>query len=284
MPFLMHIGFDNPMRLKRRVYYLQYGGVRFKLVQNDGLTQSDILLTLIPAHDPIAQQHAYAVGTEFLSALGWINGSPVAVQNIGGIGVRSPFRLREARVQMWASPQVPFGRYSVNHDIFRIPQVETADQRTALHLFREALSSNKQFLSFLFYWQILEVGGGNAVDWADKVHRRRYPKLHLPSDQVRQLPLGTRSLGSYLQGDWRDAIAHIRRQPGKKILQFDVSTEARLLGASTTVVQRLAQHYIRERLGLKKLMYLARKWGKGFPTFVPEDEFTRGPYKTAYYP
>ncbi len=32
MPFLMHIAFDNPFRLKRNVHYFEYGGVRFKLL------------------------------------------------------------------------------------------------------------------------------------------------------------------------------------------------------------------------------------------------------------
>jgi len=50
--------------------------------------------------------------------------------------------------------------HSVGYDINRIPEIETEEQRDALVLFREASSSNNDYLAFLFFWQVIEIGKG----------------------------------------------------------------------------------------------------------------------------
>jgi hypothetical protein len=267
----MHFCFDNSSRLKRRTYYLEYAGVRFKLVQNNPRKWADVLMTIVPVNDLTAAQKAYSAASEFLSALSWENGSRISVEYCYGFGVPKGATLRESKPRGFSFPQVPFSGHAVGYDLWRIPHVENESQRVALTLFREASSSNKMFLSFLFYWQILEVGGGDAISWATKAQRGRVPGLALPVDDLRRLPLAGRPLGNYLNDDCRHAIAHIRRRPGKKVLEFDVSVESRRLAVSTKIAQRLARHYIRAVLRVNKTMYLVRKGGRGFPCYVPEE-------------
>jgi len=68
MPILMNIGFDNPSRLRRNVYYFSYNGVRFKLIQGHPHLR-DVLLTIVPVGDDKVAQSAYAAAGDFLSAL-----------------------------------------------------------------------------------------------------------------------------------------------------------------------------------------------------------------------
>lgn len=69
MAYLMHIGFDNNSRLWKDVYYFEYKGVRYKLIQNK-IKWCDVLLTIIPNHnDKRAIDYAYTNASEFLSAL-----------------------------------------------------------------------------------------------------------------------------------------------------------------------------------------------------------------------
>jgi len=264
-----HICFDNSARLTRDVYYFEYRGTRFKLIQNNPRKWSDVLLTIVPADDRKAQQRAYAIAGEFLSALAWENGSRVALANCGGPGVPDRYTLRKARCRVFTFPQVPFGGHMVGYGLSVIPDIETDVQRIALTLFREARSSNKVWLAFLFYWQVMEVGGDNAVGWVNSVYYKQR-KVHLGSEELQGLPLKGRRIGEYLEDDCRHAIAHIRRRPGKTALRLDVGDENRRIAASTGVVKRFAEHYIRERLGLKKKVYLVRRRGRGFPTYVDQ--------------
>jgi hypothetical protein len=56
MPYLMHIAFDNSRRLPRHIYYFEYAGVRFKLIQNEarnrGSASSNWGITTAPVETP----------------------------------------------------------------------------------------------------------------------------------------------------------------------------------------------------------------------------------------
>ncbi|MBI4595293.1 MAG: hypothetical protein HY730_02830 [Candidatus Tectomicrobia bacterium] len=270
MPYLMHICFDSSSRLIRNVHYFEYRGVRFKLIQNNPRKWSDVLLTLVPLHDEAAQNLAFSVVGEFLSALSWQNHARIVFENAGGIGVEDGFRLRKATCHFFTFPKMSFRGDQGGNEISRIPEIENDNQRIALTLFREARSSNKSWLAFLFYWQIMEVGGGNPVSWIEKVYRKQPSQIYIP--QKRQLPLSGRKLGEYLLKDCRDAIAHIRRRPGERVLRFDDGEENKHISISVMIVEQFAEYYIREVLCLKKEMHLVRRGSRGFPTFVKESE------------
>jgi len=266
----MHITFDNSRRLGRNVYYFEYNGVRFKLIQNHPRKWSDVLLTIVDSRDSLAEQRVYAAAGEFLSALSWTNSARVALQHSGGVGIPAGFRLRQAKCRIFTFPEIPYGGQSIGYGISPIPVIDTNEQRLAMALLREALSSNKSFLSFLFYWQVMEIGNNDPVGWINKMYYRRPAGIHLLNQDVSALPLGGRRLGEYLQDDCRHAIAHIRRRPGRRPLMFDVGAEDKRIVVSTRVVEEFARHYIKKVLGLGGMMYLVRMRGRGFPVFVDE--------------
>lgn len=279
MAYLMHIGFDNSSRLWKNVYYFEYKGVRYKLIQNKIRKWCDVLLTIIPNYrDNKAIDNAYITASEFLSALSWENHSEVMVSHLGGFGIPQDFKLRSAKCRVFYFPQVPFGGYSVGYDINCIPEIETEAQRDALILFREALSSNNYYLAFLFFWQVIEIGNNDAIGWINKAYRRNRNKIWLSKDDFSRLPLKGKSLGNYLYDDCRNAISHIHnRKAGKTKVKLDTPEDNFRISLSTRVIEKFARFYIEDRLKLKKRMYLVRKEGKGFPIYVNENYMKKHP-------
>jgi hypothetical protein len=275
----MHIAFDNPFRLKRNVHYFEYGGVRFKLIQNNPRKWSDVLITIVDsAHSPAAQR-AYSAAGEFASALSWELGVGTAIRGVGGPGIREGFPLRRARCVMRVFPEIPFQGMVVGFDIARIARITSQEQRIGLTLFREAKGANKVLLSLLLYWQVMEIRHGHAEGWIDRTVRRHPRVLAAVGDYVQRLPIGGKSLGHYLLDDCRHAIAHIRRKPGKRVLKFDDVDESGRLWNSARVAEELAHYYIETELGVTETLYLVRPRRGGFPVYLDQRTIEQGWYK-----
>lgn len=275
----MHIGFDNSRRLRRKVYYFEYKGTRFKLIQNNPRLYSDVLLTIVPdltipqRRDHFeAQQTAFQNAAEFLSALSWQNNSIIRLTNLGGPSNGRIRNLRKAKCGVFSFPQIPFLGARKEYNLWRIPYIQTPTQADALALFREASSSNNEYLAFLFYWQILEMGKGHASDWVNKTYIQKRDSLFCSDHDLTQMPLNGKTLGKYFYEDCRCAIAHIcKPKPGNRIVRVDELKDIERISVSKRVIKAFARLYIKDVLGLNKTMYLFRK-GAGFPVFVSEDE------------
>ena len=273
MPFLMHIAFDNVCRLRRRVHYFEYKSVRFKLIQNDPRRWSDVLVTLLPTFHAPEEDRVFRAAGEFVSGLSWANHSRMSLRSVGGPGVPAGFTLRQAKCRVRVFPEIPFAGKLIGHDISRIADIENEQQRVALTLFREASSCNKPFMAFLLFWQVMEVRkAGEVVGWINKMQARKPRELHLSQNGLRQLPIGGRRLGDYLQEDCRHAIAHITRRPGKTALRFDDIDESGRMNLSARLIAQLAEHFIRTELGVSRWRYLVRRSPRGFPVYLSENE------------
>lgn len=282
MPYLMNINFDNSSRLCRDTYYFEYKSVVFKLIQNNIRKHRDTLLTIV-RDDEAEKEKAYDAASEFLSALAWENNARIKLSHAGGAGRRDNFRLRQARCFIRDYPQIPFGGYHVGYDICIIPQIENGAQREALTLFREANSSNNNFLSFLFFYQVMEVDGKiRASDWINSALKNSRNRIRLSESELTRLPLNGKSLGEYLYDDCRNAIAHINRQPGRTRIQIDRPEDNRRISMSLTVVREFARCYISEYLVLKKCLYLVKIMKGRYPVYIDEATWRKTGGKIAY--
>lgn len=268
MPYLMHICFDNSRRLRRRHYLFEYRGVRFKLIQDNPRKWADHLLSIIPDWNQSTREQVFSVASEFLSALSWENSARIAIWEGGGRGWPDGDPLSKAVPNIFTFPRIPFGGNVVGYDIARIPKIETETQRVALTLFREAAASNSDYLSFLFYWQVLETNREHPESVIKRIHRKHRDRLHISQSDLASLPLNGRSLGSYLHDDCRHAIAHITRRPGKKKMELDRAEERTRLAISTRVMKAFAEYYIRHVLNPQEHLYLVRKSPRAFPIFA----------------
>ena len=239
-------------------------------------------MTIVPEMDGAANELAFARAAEFLSALAWQNHSMVAFWQSGAHSWPGELSLDEAKPFMSAPPRIPSGGIVLGYDLTRIPHVETDEQRIALALFREAHASNNDYLSFLFYWQVLEVKGQKPEDVVDRAWRKDRTHVRLLKSDIDNLPLAGQRLGHYLLDDCRHAIAHIRRKSGKKTLDLDKPAERIRLTYSVRVIKAFAEHYIRDVLGLTEHLYLVRRRRGDFPTFVDSQTMRSGQFKQAY--
>lgn len=284
MAYLMQIAFDNTSRLQRNAYLFEYKGVRFKLVQDNPRKWADHLMTIIPKWDSPAKRAAYAAASEFLSALAWVNGGAVAVWDSGGGGWRDGRSLRSARPTLFLFPRIPWRGGTTGYGLSQIAHIQTEEQRVALALLREARASNNDFLSFLFYWQVLDVGGGNPERTVNDALRRHRRELNFDFEILDRLPLAGRPLGRYLLDDCRHAIAHIRRRPGRRRLDLDDPEERKRLAISVRVMEYFAEYYIRHKLRLSETLSLVRPRSGGFPRFVDRSHPKRWSFVLAYPP
>ena len=101
-----------------------------------------------------------------------------SIREVGGPGVLSTFRLRQAQCVSRVFPSIPFAGMHVGHSISRIARITTEQQKIGLTLFREALSSNKVLLSFLLSWQIMEIRHSDPVRWINETLRRHPQASH----------------------------------------------------------------------------------------------------------
>jgi len=277
----MCIGFDNDRRLRKRVYYFTYNNVRFKLIQTNPKKWRDLLLTVVENDDASAKTKAYAAASEFLSAFAWEHDARVKAGRAGGFGRGKKFNLRSAKARAFTFPEMPLYSYSLGYDISRIAHLENDKQKLAVALFREANSSNSSYLSFLFYWQIMEIDGTHPMDWVNKTYRNRSTNhFFIEQNVVGVLNLKSQSIGHYFEDSCRHAIAHIKRKPGETTLRFNDFEDEERLEVSSNAVKRFAKFYITQQLGLKKQLYLVRQRnGKGFPFYATGEQIRNHLYK-----
>ena len=289
--FVQHIDFTKPVRFARDVYYFEYGGVRFKLVQNDPSKYCDAILTVMPNGDRVAEGRAFAAAGEFVSALAWKVGLPMAVAPGGGMGLPGEVALEDARCSCFGLPQFVTTGNIRGHSLSRIAAIETDEQRRALSLVREAQSANKAILAFLLYWQVMDIrprrlqSPQNLGKWVDSMIGGGALGLHLHAADRAVLGrhCGKRSLGTYFEDDCRHAIAHLRRDPGRKTFVFDDHTDLVRMRVSVQAVRDLAEQYIRKVLDLTKGMTLYRQGSQGFPLYIRDGAVPRGQgYVLAY--
>jgi len=278
----MEISFDNDGRLCRNSYLFEYKGVRFRLIQNGSRKYAYHLLSILPTGNASEREDTFSIASELISALGWAHKARTSLRECGGRSWPDKWPLSKARARVNTFRTLPFEGQHMGYNINQIPKIETEEQRIALTLYREASASNNDYLSFLFFWQIMEIAGTNAEGFVNKTHRKKPKMLAFRSQDIKSLPLEGRTLGEYLRDECRDAIAHIRRKPGKKKLDLDRIHDRAKITTSTRVVKAFSEYYIREALKLQKRLYLMRKGARGFPTFVDDELIAQHQYEPAY--
>lgn len=270
MKFLMHIGFDISSRFDRNVYYFQYKKIRFKLIQNKRKWKNVLLTLLDHPVDENYKQQVYSVASEYISALSWQNRTRATVQPLGGNSEPDDVTLKNTRCRAFHFPKIPYYGQMTGAYINRIPEIETEHQKNALIFFREADSSNSNYLAFLFFWQVMTIEGNNPITWVNNTFANQKNRLMFFDDEIARLELGNRDIGDYLNEDCRNCIAHLIRRPGRRQIALDYFDDMMRIGISTNIVKEFARFYIQHELNLQNELYLVRKNGRRFPTYVKE--------------
>lgn len=168
----MELALDNSERLRRKRYPFEYGGIRFKLVQENSKRWCDHLLTVFPAGDHDAEDRSFSTAAEFASALSWRTGASVALHYAGGRGSPRGVLVEQAEPSIRIPPRIVSSGRRGELELDWLPHIQTPHQRAALALLREARASNNLYLSLLLYWQVLEVDDRDVAGFINKTMRR----------------------------------------------------------------------------------------------------------------
>lgn len=286
----MKISFDSSVRLKRNVYYFKYRSHEFKLIQHRSPIYKNALFTIVQDCNEEYINSGYSAASQFLAAFSWEHSSKVVMSlGHGGSGINENFKLRSAKCHAFGH-SVYRKRRAGGFDIDVIPSLETPDQRTALILYRDAKSSNHIYLSFLLFWQIMDIQcGGKPSVWVNQVYKK-YEKIPSVFDQDMHLlrfngkPFNewlnknNTSIGEYLLDDCRHAIAHIKRTSGRTPIRLDNATDNQRISWSLKIVHTCAKIYIEEHLKLDKRMYLVKRKDEQVPFYVESGQLGPGTY------
>jgi len=282
MAYLMHIGFDNSEFLWKNIFYFEYKGIKFKFIQDKRKKWSNVLITIIKGWENSEEENrAYSIASEYLSALAWENNSVMKVwpsRNYGA-GISEDFQLSKARRVFFEFPKSPFYGYMNGCGFQRIPKIENEKQKDALILYREARSTNNDYLSFLFFWQILEIGyKGGPTNWINKVWRNNQVEIRNSiKEDIEEIPMGEKKIGEYLYHDFRTAIVHLNTlRNGINKIKIDSLDDAIRIMRGRRVIQEFTRFYIENELNIrKKRLYLVRKTKNSFPVYLDEKYYNK---------
>ncbi|MBU1036156.1 hypothetical protein KJ974_05625 [bacterium] len=281
MAYLMHIGFDNNDIFWKNIFYFEYKGIKFKFIQDKRKKWSNVLITIIKGqNNSVEENRVYSIASEYLSALAWENNSVMKVwpsRNYGA-GISEDIKISKARRVFFEFPKSPFYGYTCGCDFQRIPKIENEKQRDAFILYREARSTNNDFLSFLFFWQVLEIGyKGGPTNWINKIWRNNQGELRNSIKyDIGKISMGSKKIGEYLYHDCRTAIAHLYTlRNGIKKIKIDSLDDAIRIMRGRRIIQEFARLYIKNELNLRKRLYLVRKSKNGFPVYLDEKYYNK---------
>ena len=121
----------------------------------------------------------------------------------------------------------------------------------------------------------MEVGGNDPIGWIDKTWRRNRNQIYLTKEDLKIISPKGKNLGNYFNDDCRNAIAHLfKRKTGKTKIKVDDPEDNIRIAISKKGIKEFAKFYIKNELELQKHLWLIKKGGGGFPTYV-NDQFLK---------
>ncbi len=283
MTYLMQIEFDNNHIFWKNIFYFEYKGIKFKFIQDKRKKWSNVLITIIKGqNNSVEENRLYSIASEYLSALAWEHNSVMKVWHSDnyGMGIPEDVRLSNAKVRrvFFRFPKSLYYGYTYGSDFQRIPKVESEKQKNALILYREARSTNNDYLSFLFFWQVLEIGyKGGPINWINKTWRNNQTELRNSIKyDFGKISMGSKKMGEFLYHDCRTAISHLYTlRKGIKKIKIDSLDDTIRIMRGRRIIQEFARFYIKNELNLQKRLYLVRKSKNGFPVYLDEGYYNK---------
>lgn len=260
MPCTRFYGIECSAILPRRVSYFRYDGIHFKLIQNYSPAYCDTLVTLDPNQIDQPDDHIFTAASEWLYCFCFDNKLIGRCSPQGAIG-GSQGSIKKLKSQYGTFRTIHMhGHFSLDHDIHRISRVTTAEQKRALRLFMEAKASNSPFHRFLFFYQVLDIGG-RAEDNVMAITNPIPPQIGFIKDDFKRI-ITALPLAEYLWEECRSAIAHFRRHPGKRQIDLNTMDDTERITISARIMEDIASYYLRKSLGLSDRLFLCRHGNK----------------------
>jgi len=203
-------------------------------------------------------------GYKFLSELAWLFNTRVEVLATGGAGNhKMPIGIMGRSYNRILN--------SIHLDDYE--QVASSnEQKLALGLYREAISSNSKFYAFLCYFKIINIlykTGLTQKNWINNnISRIRNNKKTLEGFRSS----GITDIGDHMYHSGRCAIAHASIQSGEPIADPDCYEDIYRISSELDLIQELAQIFMSEELKVPdKFEAIKIKMLKKFRDILGED-------------
>jgi hypothetical protein len=206
--------------------------------------------------DEESDKNTQKVLLSFLASLSWVKTFPLSVEHWSGGGSPNPAGYRGSSVSLL------FTISSADKDDIIEPQDEKA--RLALAFFREGLSINNIFYSFLSFFKIINMihpEGKKQIDWINS----QLSKLEHESQQrLKELEKKEPNIGGYLYRRGRCAVAHASSDPTEKNPNADPDDpdDQERFRKDKILIKELGAIAIEKEFGIKSSMSLYKERNK----------------------
>jgi len=261
----MQFEFETWCTLQENAFIFEFRRREFKLLSGHP-DDRDCLLSFPATIEKPDIRAAQRDAMLFLACLAWEHHTPF-VPEFGGGGPTADTILEADRVKRggrwWPPKPRPL-------QLRGLPAPETPEHETALGLYREAMGYGSEFYRFLCLWNILSIPGRSAPDvirWINDTFQRAPGNL-TSLQEAREKHRQHGSLGSYLNEECRDAVAHVTRNlPTKTPLDPNSWDDLHRISEAGGFLMDLVKVYVTEDLRLTNRMSPVQIPGEPYPVY-----------------
>jgi len=231
------ICFDTYLDFCNSTYCVNYDGCYLEVKRGSRFEQHNLFVETIQRQQKKANEAAF----RFLSELAWLFNTKVKIYGcMSGSGKPLKFLDQTKRC---------FNRIGNSIDLRAYKQVASNDrQKLALGIYREAISSDSFFYSYLCYFKIINIGyhsGPEQKKWITENIQKVADECHVVSHLRSQ---NVTDFADHLYKSGRCAIAHASIKSADKIADPNDFDDNYRISRELPLIKELAEYFIKEEL------------------------------------
>ena len=195
-------------------------------------------------------KETHNVLASFLSSLSWLENIPLTIQEHSGGGRPYPLGYIGQAISMLIS----------SFDKENLPDPSDKMARKALAFYREGLSINNTFYSFLSFYKIINIIKEKGADQKNWINSKLNQLGHESQQRITELKKSHPQIdiATHLYNDGRCAIAHASQT--QLTLDPDDLDELERLKKDKIIIKELSAIALEEELGIKSPKTLRKEW------------------------
>jgi|Wag4MinimDraft_17_1082658.scaffolds.fasta_scaffold00192_3 hypothetical protein len=236
----INIGFDSSKDFSKSSSFIEYDNIKIEIKKGEEDSIHNLFIETNKNH----KEKDFEAGLRFLSELAWLYNCKI-------IYLTSAFSS-DTKLPVDA-PNQGFNRILNVINLKYYKQVAFNDeQKLALGIYKEGISSNSIFYKFLSFFKIINIKNGTGSDQKEWINNN-IKKLKNSKTKVKKLKNNEISnIGKHLYESGRCAIAHANTQP---VVDANKFQDIQRISSDTFIIKELAEIFIKEELNVKDKVY-----------------------------
>lgn len=236
----INMGFDSSKNFTKDNSFVEYNNTKIEIEKG----KKDSIHNLFIKTNNNQKAKDFEAGLCFLSELAWLYKSKI-------IYLTSAFSS-DNKLPVDVSNQ-SFNRVLNAINLKYYKQVATNDeQKLALGIYREGISSNSIFYKFLSFFKIINIKNSSGY-FQKKWINNNIKKIKKSREKLEKIKNNeSTNIGEYLYESGRCAIAHANSNP---IVDANKFQDIKRISFDTYIIKELAEIFIKEELNIKDKIY-----------------------------